>query len=89
MAFWKADRETSAKIISLVEQANRAERAAASFARSLGATHPVYMCNIFGDWSLVGFIFNDPEKVDREKFCKTRRGWKCWAFAAQRRMRNF
>ncbi len=78
MAFWKADRETSAKIIELVEQANRAERAAASFARSLGATHPVYMCNIFGDWSLVGFIFNDPEKVDREKFCKTRKSWLGW-----------
>jgi hypothetical protein len=79
MAFWKADRKTSAKIIELVEQAKRAERAADKFSRSLGATHPVYIVSIFGDWGLVGFVFDDPEKVDREKFCKTRRGWKCWS----------
>lgn len=76
--YWKADKETSANIISHLKDWKRVMRKARELKVRVGAKD-VYTSNGFTKKYVSGFVFDDASKVDRKQFCKlknTSDGWK-------------
>lgn len=77
--YWKADKETSAKIIAMLDEWYATIKRGRKLARSVGARDAVLTASLgFGALAVVGFVFKDESKVDPKQFVRLKNSSNGW-----------
>ena len=71
--YWKADKETSLKIVALLDDWVEVKRRGSKLAKKVGAKDSILIAEVgFGTLAVVGFVFKDESKIDPKQFVRLR-----------------